>query len=145
MRSHVVFWSCVVGLSGWSPPAFAQSTTEPQPHQHPAPVNPTAPGWHVMQDGVVYGLFNQQGGPRGGRELVVPNWWMGMWMRDTGSNQFGLNAMLSLDPATVGTRGYREIFQVGEAFEAGGGSSTMPHNRIRIAKRSSLARASSKK
>ena len=36
------------------------------------------PSWMLMQDGVVYGLFNQQGGPRGGDEFVVPNWWMGM-------------------------------------------------------------------
>jgi hypothetical protein len=69
-----------------------------------------------MQDGVVYGLFNHQGGPRGGDEFVVPNWWMGMWMRPRGTHQFGLNAMLSLDAATVGKSGYREIFQVGEAL-----------------------------
>lgn len=117
MRSQVISWACVVGFSSWSLPTFAQSTTTPQPHQHPPTAMAAVPGWHVMQDGVVYGLFNQQGGPRGGREFVVPNWWMGMWMRETGSNQFGLSAMLSLDPATVGNRGYREVFQVGEAFE----------------------------
>ena len=33
--------------------------------------------WHVMQDAVVYGLFNHQGGQRGGDEMRVPNWWMG--------------------------------------------------------------------
>jgi hypothetical protein len=66
---------------------------------------------------VVYGLFNHQGGPRGGDEFVVPNWWMGMLMRQTGRQQLGLNAMLSLDPATVGEAGYREIFQVGEALD----------------------------
>jgi hypothetical protein len=70
-----------------------------------------------MQDGVVYGLFNRQGGPRGGSEFVVPNWWMGMWTRTQGAHEFGINAMLSLDPATVGAQGYREIFQVGETFE----------------------------
>ena len=70
-----------------------------------------------MQDGVIYGLFNHQGGPRGGDEFVVPNWWMGMWMREKGPHQFGINGMLSLDPATVGSQGYREIFQVGESFE----------------------------
>lgn len=70
-----------------------------------------------MQDGVVTGLFNSQGGPRGGDEFKVPNWWMGMLSRRTGRHQFGLNMMFSLDPATVGEQGYREIFQVGEAFE----------------------------
>ena len=76
-----------------------------------------SPGWHLMQDGIVTGLFNHQGGPRGGNEFVVPNWWMGMLMREKGNNQFGLNAMFSLDPATVGRSGYREIFQVGEVLD----------------------------
>jgi hypothetical protein len=74
-------------------------------------------GWRLMQDGVVYGLFNHQGGPRGGDEFVVPNWWMGVWTRDRGPSQFGLNAMFSLDAATVGKSGYGEIFQVGEALD----------------------------
>jgi hypothetical protein len=80
-------------------------------------IDTSSPGWHLMQDGVVTGLFNHQGGPRGGNEFVVPNWWMGMLMRANGNNQFGLNAMLSLDPATVGKSGYREIFQVGEELD----------------------------
>jgi hypothetical protein len=74
-------------------------------------------GWQLMQDGVVFGLFNRQGGPRGGDEFVVPNWWMGMWLRQRGDQQVGLTAMLSLDAATVGKSGYREIFQVGEALD----------------------------
>ena len=74
-------------------------------------------GWHVMQDAVVYGLFNHQGGPRGGDELRVPNWWMGMFERKVGSSNLTINTMLSLDPLTVGKKGYRELFQVGEAFE----------------------------
>jgi hypothetical protein len=74
-------------------------------------------GWHVMQDAVVYGLFNHQGGPRGGDELRVPNWWMGMFERKAGSSNLTINTMLSLDPLTVGKKGYRELFQVGEAFE----------------------------
>ena len=110
-----VFWACVAGLSSWGVPALAQST-DPQ-HQHPPAPSGAAPTWHLMQDGVVFGLFNEQGGPRGGREFVVPNWWMGMWMRPQGPNQFGFNVMLSLDPATVGNIGYKEIFQVGETFE----------------------------
>lgn len=76
-----------------------------------------APGWMPMQDGVIYGLFNSQGGPRGGREFVVPNWWMGMATKEKGRHTIGLNAMFSLDPATVGDAGYREIFQVGEALD----------------------------
>jgi hypothetical protein len=85
--------------------------------QKPMDLPMPSSGWTLMQDGVVYGVFNQQGGPRGGREFVVPNWWMGMLTKESGRHQIGLNAMFSLDPATVGKDGYREIFQVGEALD----------------------------
>jgi hypothetical protein len=71
--------------------------------------------WQFMQDGVLFGLFNHQGGPRGGDEFKAPNWWMGMATRKVGSSQLTLNMMLSLDPATAGKTGYGEIFQAGEA------------------------------
>jgi hypothetical protein len=74
-------------------------------------------GWRLMQDGNVYFLVNSQGGPRGGDELKLPNWWMGMAARRLGSGDLTLTGMFSLDPATVGTGGYREIFQVGEALD----------------------------
>jgi hypothetical protein len=70
-----------------------------------------------MQDAVVYGLFNHQGGPRGGDEVRVPNWWMGMFSRKVKSSNLRINAMFSLDALTVGKKGYRELFQVGESFE----------------------------
>lgn len=73
--------------------------------------------WHVMQDAIVYGLFNHQDGPRGADEFRVPNWWMGMFTRKVGSTDLTINTMLSLDPVTVGKKGYRELFQVGETFE----------------------------
>ena len=73
-------------------------------------------GWSFMQDGIVFAEFNHQGGPRGGNEFVVPNWWMGMATRQTSRGQLTFTGMLSLDPATVGKDGYREIFQAGEAL-----------------------------
>jgi len=72
--------------------------------------------WELMQDGVVFAEFNHQGGPRGGDEFVVPNWWMGMASRETSRGTLTFTGMLSLDPATVGKDGYREIFQAGEAL-----------------------------
>jgi hypothetical protein len=98
----------------WIAAALAISISLP----HAAFAQSTEPGgWHVMQDAVVYGLFNHQGGMRGGDELRVPNWWMGMFNRKVGSSDLTINTMLSLDPLTVGKKGYRELFQVGEAFE----------------------------
>ena len=76
-----------------------------------------ASNWHFMQDAVLFGMYNNQGGPRGGSEFKVPNWWMGMLSRQVGSSQITFNTMFSLDPATLDKQGYREIFQVGETFE----------------------------
>jgi len=74
-------------------------------------------GWHFMQDGSLYLLVNSQGGPRGGDEFKAPNWWMGTATRRAGRGDLTLTSMFSADPATVGTGGYREIFQVGEALD----------------------------
>jgi hypothetical protein len=78
---------------------------------------PAAPEWQFMQDGVIVAEFNRQGGPRGGSEFVVPNWWMGMAARSVAGGPLTLTAMLSLDAATEGRSGYREIFQVGETLD----------------------------
>ena len=70
-----------------------------------------------MQDGIVFAEFNRQGGPRGGNEFVVPNWWMGMAARSAGKGIVTFTGMFSLDAATLGKDGYREIFQVGETLD----------------------------
>jgi hypothetical protein len=70
----------------------------------------------MMQDGILFAVFNHQGGSRGGDEFVAPNWWMGMATRRTSHGQLTLMGMLSLDPGTVGKEGYRELFQSGEAL-----------------------------
>lgn len=74
-------------------------------------------GWRFMQDGVLFLEFNHQGSDRGGEEFVAPNWWMGMASRDTAHGLVTLNGMFSVDPATVGRDGYRELFQSGEALD----------------------------
>lgn len=94
--------------------AAAQDANSQQPPAHAHSTENE--GWMFMQDGIVFAEFNRQGGPRGGSELVAPNWWMGMASRDTARGRFTFNAMFSLDAATVGTDGYREIFQAGEAL-----------------------------
>jgi hypothetical protein len=82
----------------------------------PAPMNMNMAGWQFMQDGVLFAEFDHQGSPRGGDQFIAPNWWMGMASRGTSHGHFTFISMLSLDPATVGKAGYREIFQAGEAL-----------------------------
>jgi len=116
VRQVPLAWALLAPLA-CSAPAWAQvPVSGQQGHQHGQTTAAPA-SWQLMQDGVVLGLFNHQGGPRGGREFVVPNWWMGMATKEKGRHHIGLNAMFSLDPATVGSDGYREIFQVGEALD----------------------------
>jgi hypothetical protein len=75
-----------------------------------------ANGWQLMQDGAAFLLFNDQGGQHGGKEVVAPNWWMLTVSRKTPHGTVTLTGMLSLDPATVGADGYRELFQAGESY-----------------------------
>src|SRR4051812_26420712 len=91
------------------PPAGAQ--TDASQHDHGQMMMNMNTGWTFMQDGIAFGELNHQGSDRGGTELVAPNWWMGMASRDTSQGRFTFTGMLSLDPATVGKDGYREIFQ----------------------------------
>jgi hypothetical protein len=88
-----------------------------QGHDHSKMIMTPTPGWQIMQDGVIHLEYNDQGSPRGGREFVAPNWWMVMAQRKTSRGTIMLSGMLSLDAATVGSDGYREIFQAGEVFE----------------------------
>ncbi|MGC4083445.1 MAG: hypothetical protein QM736_15375 [Vicinamibacterales bacterium] len=115
----------IAAAACWPVLAAAQNVPAPSdPHEHvhdmstmQEPERPSPAGWHLMQDGALYVLFNEQGGRRGGREVRVPNWWMGMATRKAGGGDLTLSGMVSLDPATVGPRGYRELFQVGEAYD----------------------------
>ena len=101
----LLFFACATRAS-------AQSMSEHMHEPEPSPAN-----WHLMQDGVVFFNLNHQGGPRGGTELAPQNWWMGMAERPAGGGTLQLNLMLSLDPATLGNDGYRELFQVGETLD----------------------------
>jgi hypothetical protein len=96
--------------------ALAAATPSAQEHQHQHVMNEEST-WTFMHDGVIFGLFNHQGGPRGGDEFKGPNWWMGMASRKAGPGQLTLTGMISVDPATAGKAGYREIFQVGEVLD----------------------------
>ncbi len=95
--------------------ATARAQT-PQPHDHTAHQMATGSSWRFAYDGVLFATVNHQGGPRGGDEVLATNWLMGMATRRLGSGDLTLGGMISFDPATAGARGYRELFQVGEAY-----------------------------
>jgi len=137
MYKHVLRAVMALGvIAGESLPAAAQTHShadapvEAQTSADPAPVDTSASQppdhqhmhmsagstWQLMQDGTLFVELNHQPSARGGDELVAPNWWMGMAMRNTSHGRLMLTSMFSLDAATVGESGYREILQVGEAL-----------------------------
>ena len=97
--------------------AAATARVAAQQQAQPSMTMPMAGVWQFMQDGVLYAEFDRQGGPRGGDQVAAPNWWMGMATRGTSRGRLTFKAMFSLDAATVGKRGYRELFQAGETFQ----------------------------
>src|SRR4051812_16442886 len=94
-RGWILLALCVSGLIA------AGATAQETPHDHSQMSMPAGGGWEVMQDGILFAAFNHQGGPRGGSEFVLPNWWMGMASRNTSHGRLTLTGMLSLDPLTV--------------------------------------------
>ena len=64
---QIVLGACIV-LTATGRPARAQNG---QPMDMPMDMAMDAPGWHFMEDAVVFGVFNHQGGARGGDEVAI--------------------------------------------------------------------------
>jgi hypothetical protein len=73
--------------------------------------------WMFMVHGFADLVYDHQGGPRGDDDVFGPSMAMLMARRSAGHGTLGLRAMLSLDPATVGTRGYPLLLQTGETAD----------------------------
>src|SRR5215211_6213802 len=73
--------------------------------------------WEVMAHGFVFGQYDNQSGRRGDDQIGSLNWTMLMASRELAGGHFQARTMLSLDPATVTSKGYPLLLQTGEAFE----------------------------
>jgi hypothetical protein len=125
---------CIIVLLGVTLSAHAQSVmsgrtlieaeqqhgssgTSVEPASTPVPMLMTARGaWRLMLHGDAFAADNQQqaGSERGRDAFFSTNWIMPMAQHRLGAGQLTLRAMLSLEPATVGSRNYPELFQQGE-------------------------------
>jgi hypothetical protein len=76
----------------------------------------SASGWDFMLQGVAFGEYDTQSGPRGGSQLGSINWGMLMAQHGLGGGQLQLRTMLSLDPLGVSGRGYPLLVQTGESY-----------------------------
>ena len=72
--------------------------------------------WMVMGHALINGVYDNQGGPRGGSKFFVPGMLMGMVQRDFGNATLGFRAMLSPDPF-MGPRGYPLLLATGETAD----------------------------
>jgi hypothetical protein len=71
--------------------------------------------WSAMLMGTAFVVDTQQSGPRGGDKLFSANWFMISAQHNLGSKSaFQIEAMLSLEPATITNRRYPLLFQTGE-------------------------------
>ncbi len=73
-------------------------------------------GWSMMAHGIAFGGYDYQGSRRGGGQTFSTNWAMLMAQHDFLGGEFGVRAMLSLEPWTVGGNGYPLLLQSGEAY-----------------------------
>jgi hypothetical protein len=73
--------------------------------------------WTIMLHGVAFGQYDKQGTPRGDAQLGIIDWEMLMAMRKIGSGQLHLHGMWSLEPATIGAKGYPLLLQTGETYK----------------------------
>lgn len=76
----------------------------------------TRGAWELMTHGVAFLQYDRQGDARGSDQLGSVNWGMLMAARNSGAGRLELHGMLSLEPFTIGARGYPLLLQSGEAY-----------------------------
>jgi len=73
--------------------------------------------WMLMVHGFADLVWDHQGGPRGDEKTFSSNMLMGMAQRPMGPGTFGLRAMMSAEPSTIGKEGYPLLLQTGETAD----------------------------
>jgi hypothetical protein len=108
----------------------ASSGTDAQPNSTPTEMLMMRKGsWTLMFHGEVFLNDIQQSRSRGADKFFSTNWFMPMAQRKLGRGTLTLRTMLSLEPATVTSERYPELFQQGEtAFGRPIVDGQHPHN-----------------
>ena len=93
------------------------SGTSSNPAAAPAPMLMSQQReWMTMLHGSGFLVGALANGDRSADKVFSTNWVMGSAQRPLFGGQFMLRSMLSLEPLTIGKRGYPEPFQVGEGL-----------------------------
>lgn len=77
----------------------------------------TRGAWSLMAHGFAMAVGDKQGGPRGDEKFFGASMLMGMATRPVGPGRLGLRTMVSIDPATIGKKGYPLLLQTGETAD----------------------------
>jgi hypothetical protein len=73
--------------------------------------------WTLMLHGNGFFQYDWQGGSRGSNQVGLVNWGMAAATRPLGGGQLQLRVMLSVEPWTIGSRGYPLLVQSGESYQ----------------------------
>ena len=104
----------ITGALGPYPATREASGTAWQPEESPhGGAHVTAGRWSLMGHAMLYGVYDWQGGPRGGEKGFVAGMAMGSARRPLGPGTLQLRASLSPD-ALMGRRGYPLLLASGE-------------------------------
>ncbi len=79
-------------------------------------IHQTYGDWMLMEHALINGVYDHQGGPRGGDKAFVGGMVMGMAERIVGDGTLGFRAMLSPDPF-MGANGYPLLLATGETAD----------------------------
>ena len=89
---------------------------QPDSSPHDGIMIHTDSGWMLMGHALFNGVYDSQGGPRGGDKAFVGGMVMGMAQRSVGEGTLGFKAMLSPDPF-MGKSGYPLLLATGETAD----------------------------
>jgi hypothetical protein len=108
----------MTGFLGAYPMSREASGTSWQPDSSPMDgIHWMRGAWMGMVHGFADVVYDHQGGPRGDDDVFAPTMLMLMAERPAAGGTFGARAMVSIDPATVGARGYPLLLQTGETAD----------------------------
>lgn len=104
-----------MGPGGGDSSGWYSSGTSQEPRSTPMDMLMKKAGdWTLMGNGVLFGVYSAETGPRAQDKIFSTNWFMGMASHRLGPGTLTLRSMLSLEPLTVTNRRYPLIFAEGE-------------------------------
>jgi hypothetical protein len=89
---------------------------QPDASPHDGIMVHTDSGWMLMGHALFNGVYDSQGGPRGGDKTFLAGMVMGMAQRRSATGTLGFKAMLSPDPF-MGKSGYPLLLATGETAD----------------------------